>query len=371
MNKDLIQKLNESQTKVFIAATGGGSSFIGDYLQIPGGSKTILGFYVPYAQPLFDEFIGGKPDKYVSSAAARKLAVASYDKAKKLGGNLGMGVSCSLTTGEGERWGRENWVHIAVHGANFTSIYDTRIDHTFSTRVGQEAFVARIMLDILAYESGLLPDFVKWEGGNYERHECKNSTLCGLMNGDTPSLIVDGPDEMNGKAIPDKLVVFGGSFNPYHTAHEEIAKIAGEITGGQVVLELCIKNVDKAGLDYIDILTRVRPLKDKYPVFITNTPLIMDKIRLLQKEYPSKNVTVVMGQDTWERFLNLKYDTNIPALVAELASGNVEFLVFGRGGTAFDPSHPAEQWRIKDPRAENLRSNVSSREIRAGQNAKN
>jgi nicotinic acid mononucleotide adenylyltransferase len=374
VNKDLIQKLNESPTKVFIAATGGGSSFIGEYLKVSGGSKTILGFYVPYAQPLFDEFIGGKPDKYVSSVAARKLAVASYDKARKLGGNLGMGVSCSLTTGAGEREGRENWVHIAVHGANFTSIYDTRIDGTFSTREAQELFVARIMLEILAYESGFFPEFGKWEGKCYERHECKNATVCGLISNDEPTLVIDGPDEMSGKSIPDDLVVFGGSFNPYHAGHEEMAKIAGEITGSQVVLELCVKNVDKAGLDYIDILTRVKPLKDKYPVVITNTPLIIDKMRLLRKEFGQKSLTFVMGKDTWDRFLNPKYDSNIPALVSELGWNNVyggiKFLVFGRNSSEFNPNHPAEQWRIKDSRAENFDVKVSSSAIRAGQVAK-
>lgn len=374
MNKELIQKLNQSPTKVFIAATGGGSSFIGDYLQIPGGSQTILGFYVPYAQPLFDEFIGGKPDKYVSSVAARKLAVASYDKARKLGGNLGMGVSCSLTTGAGEREGRENWVHIAVHGANFTSIYDTRVDITFNTRQAQECFVARIMLEILAYESGFYPEFGKWEGECYERHECQSAELRKLMGTDEPTLLVDGPDQMNGKYIPHELVIFGGSFNPYHEAHEEIARMAGEITGSQVVLELCAKNVDKPGLDYIDLITRLKPVKDKYIVLITNAPLIIDKMRLLRKEFGKKSLTFVVGKDTWDRFLNPKYDQHIPVLVSELGWNNVyggiKFLVFGRNASEFNPNHPAEQWRIKDSRAENFSMNVSSSAIRTGQLAK-
>jgi nicotinic acid mononucleotide adenylyltransferase len=373
MNKELIQKLNQSETKVFIAATGGGSSFIGDYLQIPGGSQTILGFYVPYAQPLFNQFIGGKPDKYVSSAAARKLAVASYDKAKKLGGNLGMGVSCSLTTGAGEREGRENWVHIAVHGANFTSIYDTRVDITFSTREAQEIFVARIMLEILAYESGFFPEFGRWEGECYERHECKSSAV-GVMNCELPALTFGNDNPVCADTLKNGYCVLGGSFNPYHEGHEKMAELAAEITGIPVVLELCTKNVDKAGLDYIDLKTRLEPIKDKYSVLITNTPLIINKMRLFREQFGNKSLTFVMGADTWERFLNPKYDQNIPALVTELAWNNVygglKFLVFGRNSSEFNPNHPAEQWRIKDSRAENFDVKVSSSAIRAGQMGK-
>lgn len=368
MNKDLIQKLNESPTKVFIAATGGGSSFIGDYLQIPGGSKTILGFYVPYAQPLFDEFIGGKPDKYVSSAAARKLAVASYDKAKKLGGNLGMGVSCSLTTGAGEREGRENWVHIAVHSSCFTSIYSTRIDQTFSTREAQECFVARIMLEILSYESGFFPEFAKWEGDSYERHESKYTIISELINYDEPKCVA-----INTELLSDSLSIFSGSFNPFHEAHESISLLAEEILGGRPILEISVKNVDKAGLDYIDIKQRIEALRGK-PTLLTNTPLIMDKLRLIRKTRPKVKLTFVMGKDTWDRFLNPKYDQNIPALVTELAWNNVyggiNFLVFGRNSSEFNPNHPAEQWRISDSRAENFDMKVSSSAIRAGQNEK-
>lgn len=370
MNKDLIQKLNESPTKVFIAATGGGSSFIGDYLQIPGGSQTILGFYVPYAQPLFDEFIGGKPDKYVSSVGARKLAVAAYDKARKLGGTMGMGVSCSLTTGAGEREGRENWVHIAVHGANFTSIYGTRVDGTFNTRQAQECFVARIMLEILAYESGLYPEFGKWEGECYERHENKSSVIY-VMNGVSPTSTRIGAWTSPESIISKNYAILGGSFNPFHEGHEKMAELTAEITGLPVVLELCTKNVDKAGLDYIDLKTRLEPIKDKYPIIITNTPLIIDKIALLNEKRVNNNrIVIVMGKDTWNRFLHPNYDKDIQSIAARLEWFDVEFLVFGRNGDTFDRHHPAEKWRIKDSRAENFSMNVSSSAIRAGQNEK-
>ena len=101
---------------------------------------------------------------------------------------------------------------------------------------------------------------------------------------------------------------------------------------------------------------------------------MIDKMRLLRKEFGQKNLTFAMGKDTWDRFLNAKYDNNIPALVSELAWNNVyggiKFLVFGRNSSEFDPNHPAEQWRIKDQRAENFDLKVSSSAIRAGQNAK-
>jgi nicotinic acid mononucleotide adenylyltransferase len=228
------------------------------------------------------------------------------------------------------------------------------------------------MLEILAYESGLLSDFIKWEGESYERHFSPNRGHEVMMNENISHYTASNMSGVQNLAS-DHLVLFCGSFNPIHIAHKEIIDKAEDILGHRVALEISVKNVDKAGLDYFDIKSRSEALQE-YPLVFTNTPLIMDKIRLFKKERPYRKLTFVMGKDTWDRFLNPKYDQNIPSLVTELAWNNkmsgVSFLVFGRDGSPFNPHHPAEQFRIQNSEAERFTSNISSREIRAGQAGK-
>ena len=138
------------------------------------------------------------------------------------------------------------------------------------------------------------------------------------------------------------------------------------------MLELCTKNVDKAGLDYLDLKTRLEPIKDKYPIIITTTPLIMDKISLLKEtlKFGRGSIVFAMGKDTWNRFLNPKYDKDIQSIAMSLEWMGVKFLVFGREGDSFDKHHPAEKWRIQDSRAENFDMKMRSSDIRAGQMAR-
>ena len=107
--------LNRSDIIAHVSMTGGGTSFIGEYLGFGGASSTLVGAEVPYHPSKVDEFLGNKPfDKYCSRGTARQMAAKSYFIAKGSEMNreesnpIGIGVTCSLTTGKGERVGREN-----------------------------------------------------------------------------------------------------------------------------------------------------------------------------------------------------------------------------------------------------------------------
>jgi len=101
LDKDIVNKINSSPFKAFLSVTGGGTSFLGDFLKISGGSKTILGFYTPYDKILLQEFIGFTPEHWSSPETARKMATRAYSEAIKLTSKetaIGIGVTCSLAT---------------------------------------------------------------------------------------------------------------------------------------------------------------------------------------------------------------------------------------------------------------------------------
>ena len=122
----IVNLINQSPYKAFLAITGGGTSFIGEFCKHGGASKTIVGHYTPYNKELFDEFIGQTPEHYVCGDSALKLAVASYNKCLKVTNNkeisIGIGASSSIAT-ENERNGRIHNFYVAGHRFHKTVLY--------------------------------------------------------------------------------------------------------------------------------------------------------------------------------------------------------------------------------------------------------
>ena len=152
MREEYIKNLQKCGDKFFIAATGGGTSFIGEFLKIPGGSQCIIGGYVPYAVAATDMFVGAKLDKYADGNAARRLAVASYEQCVKItnlnrdkynhivSDCVGVGIACSLVK-DNERDGREHHINIAVHSHSETFGVSVVLKKSKLNREKEEEFV--------------------------------------------------------------------------------------------------------------------------------------------------------------------------------------------------------------------------------------
>lgn len=155
MKEKYVKELQKCGKMFFVAATGGGTSFIGDFLKIPGGSQCIVGAYVPYAIEATNNFVGGKLDKYADANAARRLAVASYEQCFKLKPNenicVGVGVACSLVKDK-ERDGREHHINIAVHTFNQTFGISVVLKKSKLNRTKEENLVNDLILFNLVKE---------------------------------------------------------------------------------------------------------------------------------------------------------------------------------------------------------------------------
>lgn len=131
------------------------------------------------------------------------------------------------------------------------------------------------------------------------------------------------------KNAGDEIVgVYSGSFNPLHSGHTELARVAREQLGGEVAYELSLANVDKGMIDSNQILTRVNQFKEHAPVVVTRASLFVDKAKL----FPGR--TFIIGTDTAERLPLLKYYNGDPAsreaVFDELRRNNITFLVGAR-----------------------------------------
>ena len=77
-----IKSLHESNVEFVLVFAGAGSHAIDRLLSVPGASKTVLEIMIPYSNNSLDEFLGLKPEKYVSLDTNIKFL--GKDKLKKI-----------------------------------------------------------------------------------------------------------------------------------------------------------------------------------------------------------------------------------------------------------------------------------------------
>ena len=120
--------------------------------------------------------------------------------------------------------------------------------------------------------------------------------------------------------------VLSGAFNPLHAGHVAMGRAASAFLGGNVVFELSIVNVDKPPLDLQTVEIRRRQFQE--PVLMTAAPRFVEKAAIL------KNTTFVVGVDTLERIIQLRYygddEASLCSALASIRSFGCRFLVAGR-----------------------------------------
>ena len=76
---NIVQQLHDSPWRGF-HVTGGGASLLTDLLTVPGASKTLLDASIPYANQAQPDLLGQAPEQASSTATARALAMAAYQR---------------------------------------------------------------------------------------------------------------------------------------------------------------------------------------------------------------------------------------------------------------------------------------------------
>lgn len=365
MNKEVIRAINDSPVKAFITTAGAGQSFLPQFMEFSGASRTVLGGYIPYKQELFDAFIGEKPDRYAGSEAARKLAVASFLKGVKCNDTkhtVGIGCASSIAT-ENERVGRKHKISVALHSREITAGFDLVINQGRS-RAEEEKIASDFILTLLANSCGVDSGVDLSKIDSYEIFDQyltkARPELVELYFGKRTYL---SNFEIEKK---DKVVIYPGSFNPVTPAHREIFEISKKITGETPVLELSLDNYSKPPLDYFEIEKRRAGLSG-FQFLMTNAPMFVDKVSIINQLYFPKEMIFVVGLDVLERIRNWisECSANLSYLSDWEVMG-VKFLVFGRNGKLFNKKdspmlgsvilNTPETWAYNNP--------VSSTEIR-------
>lgn len=288
------------------AVTGGGAGLVARLLGVPGASATVLEAQVPYAARALAEFLGAAPARACSEATARALAMRCFLRARALGGDFGFGVCAALTTNRVRR-GRDR-AHLAFQDAACTRAWTLALEAPAS-RDAEEESVTRAGVAALAFALGV---------------------------GDEPDLPAvaahagEHADVVLGKrshvAAADFPAVLPGAFNPLHAGHRAMRADAARRLGMPVGFELCVVNVDKPPLDYVEVDRRLAQFAAG-EVVVTGAPTFVAKARALG------GVVFVVGVDTLARVGQARYYGGVAErerAFAEMRALGCRFLVYGR-----------------------------------------
>ncbi|HEY2883231.1 MAG TPA: hypothetical protein VGJ15_12375, partial [Pirellulales bacterium] len=98
---ELVQQIHAAPCQLVLAVTGGGSGAISDLLTVPGGSRTVLEVIVPYSAAALVEFLHAEPEQFCSPPTARAMALAGFERGRRLIGLGDSTISLPLSLGEG------------------------------------------------------------------------------------------------------------------------------------------------------------------------------------------------------------------------------------------------------------------------------
>jgi len=336
----LIAAIHADEHQTVLATTGGGSQAIGQLLEVPGGSRTLLEALVPYSSAALADWLGGAAEQSCSALTARAMAMASWMRACSLSPEsdprqlVGVGATASLVSDRPKRG--DHRVHVATQTATATASYSLVLAKGERDRISEETLAAQCILLGLANACAI--DTTQAHA-NLEKH----LKLCEQIVCSEKQAEASWSDLLLGErkyiSYPESLVpqaIFPGAFNPLHDGHRHITDLASKRLGCPVAYELSITNVDKRPLDFMAIDSRLCGLrgeitsKSLYPktLLLTDAPTFRTKAQL----FPG--CTFVVGADTILRIADPKYYSgeagSFAAAIEQIADQGCRFLVFGR-----------------------------------------
>ncbi len=327
----LIESLERAGARIVIVSTGGGSAAISHLVSTPGASAVVLEAAIPYAREAVDRLLGGPQETYCSSRAARRLAMAAWQRARALGAApeqaVGIAVAASLRTRQPKRG--EHRLFVALQTLRATTVASLVLEKEARSRAEEEEVAATLLLECLASVPTVPPPVVLMAGRLRAGEKVAIEQAAApepwqaLLAGTRSAVLAVGSD-----ATPagDQLI-FPGSFDPLHDGHRLMARIAEEIAERPLAYELSIANVDKPALDYQEIAARAAQFRGQ-TLWFTRAATFVEKLAIFPQS------TFVMGADTFVRLAEPKYyggsqeaADRAVRTIAEHARG---LIVFGR-----------------------------------------
>jgi nicotinic acid mononucleotide adenylyltransferase len=388
---DIAQRLVKSEANkslVCIAIAGGGSHAIATLAATPGASALLLEGTLTYDRRSFHSYVQYVPAsednkfKYVSSEAAHLLSKMALARAlryrpKELSQCIGVGSSSALVS----KPGRISQGHIvATHADGRQWECLIKLAPEKRTRLEEDQLVSRLILESIEQVHGGVDPVVS-DCSDDELKQlyspgvpAEDSVRLGaerVLRGEVPAVLLLPREDatfcaMPQAVVPDRSLVFPGSFNPPHAGHVALANAAKSVYVNKdedpmVLFEVSLINADKPALEPTTVSERLHKffrlgsLPTNWGILLTSAPLFSQKADILRDLIAAgkyvgvlihrsmdclthhfldarPQMAFVIGTDTMVRILNPKYyggckDTMLKA-VRDMKG--VHFVVGGR-----------------------------------------
>src|SRR5438094_3660072 len=327
----IVERVHASGRRVVLAITGGGSGAIAALLRVPGGSRTLVEAIVPYSPDALVDFLGHEPEQACSAATAVAMARRALGRAERRSGPgvllVGIGVTASLVTDRPKHG--DHRCHIAVTDGGRVDVVSIVLDRGARDRAAEEDLVARATLLTLARACGIdTPGVESLLGPDDRLTVASTADLIGRLLAGAVDRLTMSPDGQLATNAPVPRGVLAGSFNPLHTGHLELARVASEILAARVTFELSVVNADKPALAAVEVRRRLEQFGWRGTVELTRAPTFREKARVLP------GAAFVVGVDTAARILDPRYyggsAASMVAALDEIGRLGGRFLVAGR-----------------------------------------
>jgi hypothetical protein len=377
----LLAALQAQGRRIVMITAGGGSAAIPALVALPGASAVLLEAIVPSAREAADALLGGPQESYCSSRAARRLAMAAWERCRRHGAAIdsAVGIACtaSLATTTPKRG--DHRVVVAVQTLGETSVATLGLVKGARSRSDEETLAAALILSRLRAIVGTsssgdesLASLLRVEESVVIDRQPAPAAWQSVLTGTSGKVRLSGVDGglRSASLLPGSTgreAIFPGSFDPLHDGHRAMARIGARITGLPVAYELSIRNVEKPALDFVEISTRAQGFGGA-AAWLTSAPTFVEKLSL----FPG--APFLVGADTFLRLGHPRYyggsTDRATAAVERIARESGGLVVFGRvrDGEFTDPS------RLEAPQAlraiarfvgeEEFRDDVSSTSLR-------
>lgn len=308
--------------KVYIAATGAGASAQNYIWETPGCSSYFAGATFPYRQDLLEDFIGYKPEKFVSPEVAIDMAMRAYQLAWSDEGDNAVGIGCSAAVATTRLRHGEYGAYVSICSNQGVYLYHVVLDAEVGTqpRVHQGESISSLIASLAKYDYYLSARYPKVDAYDtakslltsrpYWRRDNKR-----LLEHAFEREIITHATDTSGYV---KRPIFPGAFNPPHVGHLDIASKTNSVFN----LEVCPPHKDP--LSVTEILQRLKMLRYHDVLLTDGLPLYLDKSNRFQ------NHPIVMGADAFLRMLDPKWGPTPKEILTRFSQNGTRIYVFGR-----------------------------------------